>query len=440
MKASLRTAAWWFFALLSTLGWASKVAEANAHDAPQPFASVTEVHQILVSMQLAQNQSTGQRHEEERTRLLKSFDRRSGKWTTNHPRHRLLDALHGFLRYRTRQAGELTRLRNLYKGVSKSQRALLEHHLSYSSNFDKVERKLHRNQALCDAIVDSALLFYGLDFSDLASHAREREAAGHLAERTAVSQALKHIVRDWTAEGEHERNVTFSCMLRSLNQLFPTRQALAPVKILLPGAGLGRLGHEIHRLGGFEVTMNEWSMYMNVVYRYLEEHGRMHENTFSPFVDGWSHHAANEDMFRELHFPDTNVDPKSVLMVEGDFITAFSAQEGHYDVVLTYFFIDTARNLMSYFDTIKKVLRRGGYWINLGPLLYGTGPFVQLSLEEIIKVTEAMGFEYQETDETCGPLTFENATVRSMEAIYGFDKKALTKSSYNAQFWVAKRL
>lgn len=181
-------------------------------------------------------------------------------------------------------------------------------------------------------------------------------------------------------------------------------------------------------------------MYMNVVYRFLEEYSQRHGETFHPFVDGWSHHATDSDMHRELSFPDVDINSQSVLMVEGDFMTAFRHQEGHYDVVLTYFFIDTARNLAGYFDTIKKILKRGGYWINLGPLLYGTSPFVQLSLQDIIKVTEAMGFQYVDTSEKCGQRTFENSTVRGMEAIYGFDKEALTKNSYNAQFWVAKRL
>lgn len=190
---------------------------------------------------------------------------------------------------------------------------------------------------------------------------------------------------------------------------------------------------------GFEVTINEWSMYMNVAYRFLEEHGQAVKHTFYPFVEGWSHHATDADMQRSLSFPDVDLQPSAVLMAEGDFTTAFNEQKGYYDVVITYFFIDTARNLLSYFDTIKKVLKPGGYWINLGPLLYGTAPFVQLSLEEIIKITEAMGFHYQHTDRKCGDLTLEGATVRGMEAIYGFDNRALTKNAYNAQFWVAKR-
>lgn len=181
-------------------------------------------------------------------------------------------------------------------------------------------------------------------------------------------------------------------------------------------------------------------MFMNVVYRFLERHGLKDGQAFHPFVDGWSHHASDANMQRQLSFPDVDLDPRSVLVREDDLTTAFRGDESSYDVVISYFFIDTARSLLTYLDTINQVLKRGGHWINLGPLLYGTAPFVQLSLQDIIKVEEAMDFAFLETMNACGDLTLPNSTVRSIEAIYGFDKEALTKNSYSAQFWVAKKL
>ncbi|KJZ67967.1 hypothetical protein HIM_03754 [Hirsutella minnesotensis 3608] len=407
----------------------------------QTVSSLTEVHQVLVTLQQC-SQPTSPRHEQEKSRLLETLDRRKGTWNANHPRRRLLDALHGFLKYQERQSTELSRLRGLYKNVPKSQKTLLEHHLSYSSKFDQVQAKLIVNQALCDQIVGNALHFYGIEIEELQKHIRDTEASGHLADKVSVSQALKHIVRDWTDEGDHERNSTFRCMLGTLTQLFPDRlnEEQDAIKILLPGAGLGRLGHEINRLGGFEVTTNEYSMFMNVLYRFIETHHVKNGKSFHPFIDGWSHHATDADMHRSLQFPDVEVDPRGVLLMEGDFTTIYRKDYGTFDIVLTYFFIDTARNLMNYLDNIKGVLKPGGYWINLGPLLYGTAPLVQLSLEDVLKISEAMGFEFSDTDEQYGPLTFEESTVRSMEAVYGFDDKALTKNAYNAQFWVARKL
>lgn len=180
-------------------------------------------------------------------------------------------------------------------------------------------------------------------------------------------------------------------------------------------------------------------MYMNVGYRYLES--KRHSETFSihPFVDGMSHHATTKDMLREITAPNVPLNP-AVLLVEGDFNTAFNDQPGHYDIIVTHFFIDTARNLMAYFDTIHRLLKPGGQWINFGPLLYGTGPFVQLSLDEIIAVVENMGFEFEDLGDECGDLTFEGKKVRSKEAEYGFNKKALTRNAYLAQAWSARRV
>lgn len=180
-------------------------------------------------------------------------------------------------------------------------------------------------------------------------------------------------------------------------------------------------------------------MYMNLAYRFVEANRTPNSHTIRPFLGSWSHHAVEADHHRALSFPEVPVNASSVVLVEGDFISVFNDKKAHYDVVITYFFIDTARNLMSYFDTIKMVLKRGGLWINLGPLLYGTGPFVQLTLEEIVDVTEAMNFEYLDTSEECGELTLPGRKVRGMYATYNFDERALTQNAYRGQFWVARR-
>ena len=78
-------------------------------------------------------------------------------------------------------------------------------------------------------------------------------------------------------------------------------------------------------------------------------------------------------------------------MCAGDFVEVYSKQPGEHDqiiwvelrsrsqrapfagewdAVLTCFFIDTAQNIVSYIETIAILLREGGVWINLGPLLY----------------------------------------------------------------------
>jgi SAM-dependent methyltransferase len=180
-------------------------------------------------------------------------------------------------------------------------------------------------------------------------------------------------------------------------------------------------------------------MSMNVGYRYIEAQTEADAFAIHPFIDGMSHQATKGDMLRSVSVPNIFPNP-SVLLVEGDFNTAFNDHTGHFDVLVTHFFIDTARNLMAYFDTIHRLLKPGGRWINFGPLLYGTGPFVQLSLDEIIDVVEEMGFVFEDLGDECGELTFEGKKVRSKEAEYGFNRRALTTYAYLAQVWIVRKI
>lgn len=187
------------------------------------------------------------------------------------------------------------------------------------------------------------------------------------------------------------------------------------------------------------MTINEWSMFMNVGYRYIESQTTANAISIHPFIDGMSHQALKSDMMRSVMIPNISPNP-SVLLVEGDFNTVLNDHAGYYDIIVTHFFIDTARNLMAYFDTIHRLLKPGGKWVNFGPLLYGTGPFVQLSLDEIIDVVEEMGFVFEDIGDECGDLTFPDKKVRSKEAEYGFNRRALTRYAYLAQAWMVTKM
>ncbi|KAK1958603.1 N2227-domain-containing protein [Colletotrichum sublineola] len=409
----------------------------NAVLASMPIDSLVELHEVPVTVE-DMREKPSPRHEQEKKNLLKRMSKSHGKWDTNHPRHRLLEALFGFSRYKARHMAEIDRWKGLYKHVSKVQKAVLEKTIGYSQKFKIAEQLLDFNQDLCNEIVETALNFYGITQKELADHSKAKDDAGQHADRVSTSQTLKHFVRDWSTAGTGEREDAFPCILGELKALFPDRIS-RNVKALFPGSGLGRLGHEVAALGGFDVTVNEWSMFMNLAYRFLEAHPRPRSKALHPFVDSWSHHATTADMFRGVSFPDQRVNASSILLVEGDFTTAFKAEKGQYDVVVTHFFIDTARNIMSYFDAIYASLKPGGYWVNFGPLLWGTGPFVQLSLDEIVAVTKSMGFEYVDTSEQCGNVTLQGEKIRGKDAVYGFNEKALTKNAYSAQVWVAKK-
>lgn len=135
---------------------------------------------------------------------------------------------------------------------------MLEHHVKYSQKFNRINHILSQNQALCDRIVENALRFYEIGTEELQKHIKDTESTGKKADKIAVSQSLKHIVRDWTKPGAHERDGPFQCLLKTLEQMFPGRDSTsAPIKALLPGAGLGRLGYDIANLGGTKYYSEE---------------------------------------------------------------------------------------------------------------------------------------------------------------------------------------
>lgn len=137
--------------------------------------------------------------------------------------------------------------------VSRLTFQLLESTIHYRQKLNNLDHLVDNNGAVCDKIAEQAMGYYQVDEAELAAFVREEEAAGRGPERISVAQALKHFVRDWAAEGLREREAAFPCVLETLGELHPDRlynASTAPPRVLLPGAGLGRLGYEVASLGG----------------------------------------------------------------------------------------------------------------------------------------------------------------------------------------------
>jgi hypothetical protein len=62
------------------------------------------------------------RQRQEKAHLMKRMDRKNGKWTSSHPRYRLLEVLYSFSRYRERNLAELKRWKDMYSNVKSKQK------------------------------------------------------------------------------------------------------------------------------------------------------------------------------------------------------------------------------------------------------------------------------------------------------------------------------
>lgn len=140
-----------------------------------------------------------------------------------------------------------------------------------------------------------------------------------------------------------------------------------------------------------------------------------------PHVHSFSNHMSTaSSLLLPVTIPD--VTPASLLApgadfsyVAGDFLEVYggrtSAPDARVDVppehrgqwaaIVTCFFVDTARNIMHYLETIRDLLADDGVWINLGPLLWHhentidrakAEPSVELSLDELLELAQDMGF------------------------------------------------
>ena len=80
---------------------------------------------------------------------------------------------------------------------------------------------------------------------------------------------LQSLVREWSTEGRVFREATFSPLLSELSRLLPVNAKNAyRQNVLVPGAGLGRLGVEICA-AGYNTQMNEYSVFMIICSHYM---------------------------------------------------------------------------------------------------------------------------------------------------------------------------
>ena len=188
-----------------------------------------------------------------------------------------------------------------------------------------------------------------------------------------LQSTIKQFVREWSAEGAAEREAAQAPLLAALERALPGG-AVRGARVLVPGAGLGRLAWEVARRG-FTSQASEFSYFMliasNFVLNSLQPHGSVNVH---PWVLQTCNCKTYEDQARACAVPD--VEPWSLdaaarlSMCAGDFVEVYREQQAQWEAVLSMFFIDTAHNIVEYIRLFRQILVPGGAWVNLGPLLW----------------------------------------------------------------------
>ncbi|XP_072019814.1 carnosine N-methyltransferase-like [Amphiura filiformis] len=250
-----------------------------------------------------------------------------------------------------------------------------------------------------------------------------------------VSTTLKQFVRDWSSEGREERDACYGPIIEEIQRRFPSHKCnTSNISVLVPGAGLGRLAYEIANLG-YTCQGNEFSLYMLFASHFvLNKTPEVETFTLYPWISQFSNNKLMSNQIRPVRFPDVNPallpSSASFSMVAGDFLEIYSEKE-RWDCVATSYFIDTAHNVLAYIENIYKILKPGGYWINLGPLLYHFDNLpkemsIELGYDVVRRVITDMGFEFLREEP-------------SVPSTYIQDRCSMLRYEYDCVFFVCQK-
>ncbi|XP_062398703.1 carnosine N-methyltransferase isoform X1 [Sardina pilchardus] len=316
--------------------------------------------------------------------------------------------------------------------VNRAERQFLclpQHHQQLLSQFlpnlERIRHCVDHNQDVLQAIIHNCdHMFENMEYGEYDEQRKMRPSSTFDMDK--LKSTIKQFVRDWSDTGKAERDSCYMPLIEEIQRQFPADQCdVSEVSVLVPGAGLGRLAWEIARLG-YTCQGNEWSFFMlfssHFVLNRCEKENSM---TLYPWVHQFSNNKRSSDQIRPVAFPD--VDPQSLpesanfSMVAGDFQEVYTEPDS-WDCIATCFFIDTAHNVIDYVETIWNILKPGGVWINLGPLLYhfenmANELSIELSYEDIKAAILKYGFQL-ETERESVPTTYTENDRSMLKYLY----------------------
>ena len=339
------------------------------------------------------------------------------------------------------------------------------------SHLESVDDAIDANAEIADAILASALRAFGVD-PEPQDPAVDWRGAATSSDLDKARSTIRQVYRDWSAEGAEERWASYEPVLGAINQAFVTSDR-SSVKILVPGAGLGRLVFEFCQRG-YTVEGNEISYHQLAASNWILNYtNKVEQYDLHPFALDFSNVVSRKHQLTSVKIPDvhpgselqlpneaSSVDASERMdMTAADFAVLYSdaAHRETFDAVATVYFVDTAPNVIRYIETIRNCLKEGGIWVNLGPLLWhfaerGPGDMFssheekhkgnrtkdekrgigepgsfELSNEELLLLIEKMGFE------------MEMHEIREDGAGYIRNPKSMLQNVYRTTYWVAKK-
>lgn len=301
--------------------------------------------------------------------------------------------------FRSYKMHSLKRLYNSIRYINSlpiHQRDLLK---NYRSHLDKVRVAVEQNYEIIEIIIkDVSHLFLNEDHSD------DIKVVSHDVtqfDMEKLQSIFKQLYREWSIEGKEERDASFKPILDEIVLRFPPEKVnAADINVLVPGAGLGRLPYEIAKRG-YTCQGNEFSLFMLFTSNFiLNKCQGLDLFRIYPWVHQYYNNLKSCDQIQMVRFPDVNPcelpEGLEFSMNAGSYIEIYNEPD-KWDCIASCFFLDTANNVIDYIETTWNILKPGGFWINLGPLLYHHADVpnedsIEPSYEDIREIIIKFGF------------------------------------------------
>uniref|UniRef100_A0A914XBA0 carnosine N-methyltransferase n=1 Tax=Plectus sambesii TaxID=2011161 RepID=A0A914XBA0_9BILA len=342
--------------------------------------------------------------------------------------------LNAFRFYKKHSLFKLKHAYDMFCQMPERQRKLLMP--QYLNHLAKLKDCITHNHSMLRAIVANVgHMFENRDHQTEVEVTQLRAASEFHMDK--LRSTLRQIVRDWSIDGAVERESCNEPVIAAVLERYPDVNARKDIQILVPGAGLGRLAWDFARLG-FSCQGNEFSLFMLFVSNFiLNRCVEVDQFTIYPWIHDSCNNWSYGDQVRPVRFPDVNPCdlPKtgnSFSMSAGDFIEVFANEREQFDCVATVFFLDTAHNIIDYIETIHRILKPGGFWVNLGPLLYHFADStemnsIELPYEEVRQLVVASGFRIDKEQQ-------------GLPACYTLNSRSMLQYRYNCAFFACTKL
>jgi carnosine N-methyltransferase len=338
-----------------------------------------------------------------------------------------------FKYYRTHSLQRVAKTEKYLRSLPAHHQKLLE---NYRQHLTEIRSCIEHNDQIIKLIIkDVAYMFENVNSTSPSEPVTVVSSRPSGADLEKVQATLKQFVRDWSEEGALERQTCYQPIVEEIVSHFPGDMCVPQdIRVLVPGAGLGRLAFEIARRG-YTCQGNEFSLFMLFASNFMLNKCR---GTNVHHVFPWVHQYVNnlrpEHQTQRVSFPDinpTDLPPSAQFsMAAGDFLEVYTEKD-EWDCVSTCFFIDCANNIVAFIETIYNILKPGGMWINLGPLLYHFSDLqnedsIEPSYQVVREVIVGIGFEI-EKEET------------HVKTTYAQNPKSMLHYEYESVFFVCRK-